>query len=188
MKKTILSLIAVLTIGIVAAQDFGFSKEDIFLEGNLKYSKMEDFMDNEKTVFEFTPSVGYFVNDDFALGLGLAYVSEKLNDAKESAYGAGFFGRYYFLDLGKRFKTYSQASFVYAKTKETDVKTIALGVDLGINYFVTERFAISFVLANLVDYTYASYEGESSSNFNVNLNEFENFFGNHAKFGLTYKF
>ena len=124
------------------------------------------------------------------------------------SFNAGVFARYYFLDLGKRFKTYGEfgAGFNSGNTERTqtgaddpiedfDTSGFGAGVSLGMNYFITECFAINFVLTDLVSYSSTTMENQlpmtsnevKSSGFNGNLNVFNNFFDT-ATFGLTYKF
>ncbi len=201
MKKIILSLAAIFAFGAASAQEvssFGFGQGDVFVEGNLKFSATKSSGNVKTTEFEFAPAAGYFLSDDFALGLGLTVASLKESTSgtdtkKASAFGVDVFGRYYFLELGQRFKTYGQAGvgFAGSNDKLNDLKSTAIGagVGLGINYFLTEKLAINFALTDLVSFTSSKPKGGSAStSFDLNVNEFNNFFGSNATFGLTYKF
>lgn len=215
MKKVLLSAIAVFSLTFANAQEeekkgFGFAQGDVLVEGNLMFgSNKEEAGTNEvKTnTFAFTPKVGYMLTDKVALGVELGIGSSKMEEtdtgfsAEETAnsFGAGVFARYYFLDLGERFKTYAEAGLGFGSTKweEDSVETrkdsnFGLGIDLGINYFVTESFAINFGLNNVIGFESGKSEfpggGETKSNsFNGNLNTFNNFFDTPS-FGLTWKF
>ena len=205
MKKIILSVAAVFAFGFANAQEevkeakgFGFSKGNIMVEGNLGFDSTNDKNTKEKTnSFEFNPKAGYFVTDKFAVGIQLGIGSDKTSVAgtdtnKNSNFNAGVFGRYYFLDLGQRFKTYAEADVVMnsGKTGLANAKYsgVGAGAGLGINYFVSESFAINFGLTNILSYNTNKYKGgESVSEFNANVNVFNNFF-TAAQFGLTYKF
>lgn len=199
MKKVILAAIAVMVFGFANAQDsgsFGFSKGNIFLEGNLGLSSKNDKNTETKTnFFEFNPKAGYFLTDKFALGLDLGVGSYKKmapgSDAdKSSVFKAGVFGRYYFLDLGQRFKTYAEAGVGLDSGKEGSAKYSGVGFNagLGVNYFVSNNFAINFGLTDILAYdSYKFKGGKAVSEFDANLNVFNNFFS-AAKFGLTYKF
>ena len=205
MKKIILSLVAVFAFGIASAQDgdFGFKKGNLFLEGNLKLGSVtENTSGTEKktNTFEFTPQAGYFLSDKFAVGLGIGVGSEKIKVAgnqtsKSNNFGFGFFGRYYFLELGQRFKVYGQGNVALdfsslqtgSGTDKAKATTFGVGAGLGINYFVTPKLAINFGLADVVSFnTTKPKDGEASNEFKVNINEFNNFFGSNATFGLTY--
>jgi len=199
MKKLILAAIAVMGFSAANAQDsgsYGFSKGNILLEGNLGFSANNDKNTDVKTnSFEFNPKAGYFLTDKFALGLDLGIGSDKKKVAgtdadKNSNFNVGVFGRYYFLDLGQRFKTYAEAGVGLNTGKEGEAKYsgVGFGAGLGINYFVSNSFAINFGLTDILAYDTNKYKGgKAVSDFNANLNVFNNFFST-ATFGLTYKF
>ncbi|MBF01702.1 MAG: hypothetical protein CMP76_00235 [Flavobacterium sp.] len=203
MKKLLFAAVAVFAFATANAQEeggssFGFSQGNILLEGNLGFSSSNDKNTETKTnSFEFNPKAGYFLNDKFALGLELSVGSDKEEVAgtetdKNSNFGAGVFARYYFLDLGQRFKTYAEAGVGFNSGKQglADAKYsgVGAGAGLGINYFLTENFAINFALTDILSYSTNKYDGgEAVSEFNANVNVFNNFFTT-AQFGLTYKF
>src|SRR5690554_4843447 len=181
MKKIFLSL-AVLATGVTvqAQEGFGFKEGDILLEGSLQLNSAKESIEIE-------------------LGIG-AYkqVQEAGSTEKEvtsNGFYAGVFGRYYFLDLGQRFKTYSELGAGMTNSKYTDVagnvsKTsgFGAGLGLGINYFVTPKIAINFGLSDLLHF---STEKDKDTNvktdeFGANINIFDNFFTT-ASFGLTFK-
>lgn len=166
----------------------------------------------------FSPKAGYFFTDKFAAGIELTILNSKqtttrfsdvagepddVEEIKVNGFGASLFARYYFLKLGKRFQTYAElgAGFGSLKEKETQdnetksgtFKSISANVDLGINYFVTQKVAISFTLANILEYSGIKAENDQdhtiqkSSGFTGNVNVFENFFETPT-FGLLYQF
>lgn len=221
MKKVLLSAVALVAFTFANAQEeskgFGFAKGDVLVEGNLAFGSSKstdsfngtDLEETKTSSFTFTPKVGYFVTDKLAVGAELGvgsgkqevtdFVANTNTENKGNSFGAGVFARYYFLDLGQRFKTYAEAGVGFGSTKwEQDGQEIqkdnsfSLGIDLGINYFVTERFAISFGLNNVLGYSSTKSEfpggGETKeNNFGGNLNTFDNFFDTPS-FGLTWKF
>ena len=201
MKKVLLSAVALLTIGFANAQEeksFGFAKGDVIVEGNLTFGSTNDKNSDVKTNnFEFNPKVGYFLTDKVVLGLEVGVGSDKEETAgvdtdKNSNFNVGVFGRYYFLDLGQRFKTYAEAGLGLqsGKTGLADAKYsgVGAGAGLGINYFVSESFAINFGLTDILSYSSSKDDGaENVSEFNANVNVFNNFFTT-AQFGLTFKF
>lgn len=201
----ILSAMAVFALSFANAQEgeptFGFSEGDFFVEGNIGFGSTNDKNTEVKTSsFNFNPKVGYFISEDLAVGLDLGFGSNKTevagtDVAKVSAVGFGGFARYYFLDLGKRFKTYGEFGVGYAtandKIAEVKTNTIGVGAGLGINYFVTESFAINFGLADILSYSSSKTDidgDEGSNEFGFGFGEFNNFFGTTATFGLTFKF
>lgn len=206
MKKILLS-VAVLALGYTAqAQEntFGFQEGDVIIEGNLGFNSTNNKNTETKTnSFNFNPKAGLFVSEKFAVGLELNLHSEKEtqtianteNVDKANAFYAGAFGRYYFLELGQRFKTYAEVGLGFGSaknevngTKGPKTNGFGAGLGLGVNYFVTEKMAINFGLSDVLSYNSSKIEGgKNVSEFNGNLNVFNNFFST-AQFGLTYKF
>lgn len=202
MKKVLLSAVALLAFGFANAQEeekgFGFAQGDVIVEGNLSFNSTNDKNTEVKTNgFQFNPKVGYFLNDKFAIGVELGVGSDKEETAgtetdKNSNFNAGVFGRYYFLDLGKRFKTYAEAGLGMESGKaglaDAKYSGFGFGAGLGMNYFVSDSFAINFALTDVLSYSSQKWDGaENVSEFNANVNVFNNFFTT-AQFGLTYKF
>lgn len=203
MKKIILTVAAVFAMTFANAQEkeakgFGFSEGDILLEGNIGFNSTNDKNSETKTnSFEFNPKAGYFLTDKFVVGVQLGIGSDKTEVAgnetdKNSNFDAGVFGRYYFLNLGERFKTYSEAGLNLNSGKdglaEDKYSGIGFNVGLGINYFVTENIAINFGLTDILSYNSNKYDGaEAETELNGNVNVFNNFFDT-ANFGLTFKF
>ncbi|MDR2281566.1 MAG: outer membrane beta-barrel protein [Sphingobacterium sp.] len=214
MKKFLLTLTAV--AGLTAAsqaQEFGFEKGNFIVEGNFNSSNTNNKNTKEKnSTFNFNPKAGYFVTDKIAVGVDFGFGQEKnttvnaTTDVKtiktDKNFGVGAFGRYYFLEVGSRFKTYTEVGVGYANTKagETkvgDVKTDAVKVNgfganagIGANFFLTEKIAVNFAFANVISYGSAKADldgAKASTAFNTNVNVFNNFFDN-ATFGLTFKF
>ncbi len=207
MKKIILTVAAVFVLGFANAQDkkeskgFGFSKGDIFVEGSLTMNSTNDKNTEVKTSsMNFSPKAGYLLSDKFAVGLNLGFGSGKSTTSgtdtnKTSSFNVGAFGRYYFLELGQRFKTYTEFGFNVGSEKvgvgsTVTTNTFNLGAGLGMNYFVTPKVAISFGLGNVINYGTSKTDmsgDKGSSDMNVNLNVFNNFF-NTPTFGALYKF
>ncbi|MES2544404.1 MAG: outer membrane beta-barrel protein [Bacteroidota bacterium] len=206
MKKVILTVAAIFAFGFANAQDkkdasgFGFTSGDVFIEGSVSFDSTNDKNTETKTNdFEVNPKVGYFLNDNFAVGAELSFGSGKTEvagteTAKTSSLGIGVFGRYYFLNLGERFKTYTEFGFGLTNEKDdiADVKTTGFGVGagLGMNYFVTPKMAISFGLSDILTYnsTKTDVTGDEGANeLHLNVNVFNNFFATPT-FGMLYKF
>lgn len=211
MKKLLLTLTAIAGLTFASnAQDFGFKKTDFIVEGNFQATSVNNKNTDEKfSEFNFTPKFGYFVSDKIAVGVEFAFGQEKETTQqtagetinKDNVFGVGAFGRYYFLELGSRFKTYTELGAGYLGTKsEVEVagtttenpKVNGFGANLGIgaNYFLTDKIAINFAFTDVLSYGSAKADvdgAKSVSVFNANVNQFNNFFSN-ATFGLTFKF
>ncbi|WP_040278588.1 outer membrane beta-barrel protein [Psychroserpens damuponensis] len=204
MKKLLLmAAVAVFGLSNVNAQDeqptFSFSEGDIFIEGNVGFNSTNDKNTEEKfNSLTIAPKVGFFLNEDLAIGGTVFYNSAKTEVAGTdisdiSGFGVGGFARYYFLDLGERFKTYGEFGVGYSSNKNNiddfKLNTINAGLDLGINYFVTEKIALSFALRNVLGFssTKADVDGaEAVSEFNLGFGDVANPFGGNAAFGILF--
>ena len=213
MKKLVLSLVAVAAFGFTAnAQEkekptFGFQEGNVMIEGSFQIQDqvVKDSNSGFKTKtthYTFNPKIGYFLSDKVAVGASLGFGKGSVEsdaigaDITGTKLYAGAFARYYFLELGNRFKTYAEVGVGYQEGKVSSIKYketgFVAGIDLGFNYFVTEKLAVSFALGNV--FSYKNYDMKedgtklgSVSETEANLNVFNNFFDN-ATFGLVYKF
>jgi|694.fasta_scaffold03829_18 outer membrane protein len=206
MKKIFLTVAAVVTFGFANAQKdesksiMGFSEGDMFVEGSfgVKSGNTTSQGPNDvKSSYTFSPKVGYLISDKIALGIRIDAIQDKLyNGTKTNTFGAGAFARYFFLSLGaeKSFQAYGQASLGFSGTKTKNASGNEIGksdnlnggIDLGMNYFVTKNWAITFTLANLVSYDTVDNGGESNNGLNVQVGTINNPFA-VARFGLLYK-
>lgn|SRR5690554_110450 len=211
MRKIFLSLAVVATTVAAQAQEgFGFSEGDILLEGSLQLNSQKNSGEESGTTFSFkesstlfTPKAGYFINDQFAIGIelgigaakGVSTFGSTETEEKTNAFYAGVFGRYYFLELGERFKTYSEVGMGMMNAKFTDnfgnvskTSGFGAGLGLGVNYFLTPKIAINFELTDLLYFTTMKDKNTDikTNEFGLKINEFNNFFGT-ANFGLTFK-
>lgn len=197
MKKIILSILAVAAFGTANAQEEstvnGFSKGDKFVEGSFSF-RSGDFEDS----WAFNPSMGYMLDDKWAVGGRLNFGGSKDNNTndKESVLGITGFARYYFLSLGetKSFQAFGEAGLGYSAItedpnvgdKSTD-NTINANISIGMNYFFTSHWAATFTLANILQYnSYSPENGDNSSDLKVEVNLFNNIFA-QPQFGLLYK-
>ncbi|HSD13016.1 MAG TPA: outer membrane beta-barrel protein [Flavobacterium sp.] len=210
MKKILLSVAAIFAFGFANAQDtvkseseYGFAKGNMYVEGSLSVKS-----DDDSNSFSFNPKFGYMITDQISIGGDLDIGSSKQDrigaldpDKKSSNWGIGAFARYNFLELNnKRFVAYGEVGLGFSSTKvEEDYidpipdyddtsNGIKANVDLGINYFITPRFAAVFVVANVISYNNENPEhGDSTNSFSMDINLFNNPF-DQAQFGLLYKF
>lgn len=214
MRKKILTIAAVAGFSLTSnAQEVVFGKKDVIVEGNLSFNSI----DNKNTAlkisnFEFRPKVGYFFADKLAAGISVnlgytindQYAKDQYGNerrVKHNNLGVGLFGRYYFLELGARFKTYTELNVDFNGTKSKTTfdriststpKTNNLDVTAGIgaNYFLTNKIALNFSFSNIVGFRTSKLDkdgAKANNEFRLNINEFDNFF-NTAKFGLMFKF
>jgi outer membrane protein W len=153
--------------------------------------KQGDFKTN---TFDFVPAVGFFVSDNIALEANLIVGSGKDEfgefEDKVSSFG-GALGATYFFTPASRFSFTVGAGLSYVSSKfeqtgEEDLSndTFAIAVAPGINYFISNHFALRASVGAL------SYS--SSKNDTPNAEAFNSFGLNldlsDINFGVTYKF
>ena len=208
MKKVLLSAVALLAFGFANAQEEksngGFSKGDIFISGSVGYTteKQEDLKVNSYVV---APKVGYFINENIALGLGLGLGNGKVEFDGETAaenktVEFSAYGRYYLKT--SKFAPFAELNVNYGTTSSefvgtlsggdlapafgsgNDINTFSINIAPGFNYFVSEKLALETSVGLL---------GYSSSKEDVDgaeaINKFElglDFAS--INFGVLYKF
>lgn len=214
MKKILfLAVIAVFGLTSVNAQEestFGFTTGDIFIEGNVSFGSLTDedtiggsTSETKTSNFNLSPKAGYFISDGFAIGIELSIGSTKqeaegTDTLDQSLTAFGVFGRYYFLPLGERFKPFTEFGVGFGSGSDdisnVDITSLGFGAGLGVNYFLTENWALSFNLRNILSYTSTKSEvdgvdGDTTiSEFDFGFGDVSNPFGSDASFGILYKF
>lgn len=204
MKKLVCSLAALFAFGIASAQETttaseGFKQGDAFISGSVGVSTQKNG-DLKASSFNVSPSVGYFVNNNIALGVSLGYNHSNQDyrdvtvdyERKTSTFTAGVFGRYYLMPASK-FSVFGQLGVNYATSKATierfdsedTYNTFGVLIAPGINYFISDHFALEATFG-LLSYTTAKpdvdYDIDSTDTFNFGLNL------SNINFGLIYKF
>ncbi|MBD1421658.1 autotransporter domain-containing protein [Sphingobacterium chuzhouense] len=206
MKKFTIILVALMSfVAIVKAQEFNFKKGNFLVEGTLSASVQEGGMENydKRSAFGFQPQASYFLTDKLALGLSFGIGNGKFEesiDATEGTidynhYSAGVFGRYYFLDLGTRFKTFTSLEGHFMDMSYNDdifdlpnTKQYAIRGGIGMNFFITRNVAINYTFSNVVGFSsLKSGENSTTNSFSLSLNDFQNFF-NSGSFSLSFRF
>jgi len=198
MKKIILSTVAILAFGFANAQDtktagsMGFAKGDLFLSGtvNVSNEKTGDVKEDGLTV---SPSIGYFLADNWALVGGIEFGSTKDDDGvadpvKTSSFGVNA-GVAYFFTPANQFSVSLGGNISYTSSNfdngvvDVDTKEIGVNVPLGLHYFVSDKFAIMAQWGGL-GYTTNDNGGDDAdktNNLSLGLNM------DSIGFGLLYK-
>jgi outer membrane protein len=197
MKKIILTVAAVFALTFANAQDKkesseGFAKGDLYLTGTAGFSSEKEG-DAKVDGFTLSPGLGYFLTENIALEGGLSITSAKFDDgagSEEKANGFGFnAGARYFWTPASKFSLSVGANISYASTKFDDgagdvtEKEIGLNIPLGLNYFVSNDFALT---ASWGGFGYSSNDNggngaEKTTGFNLGLDL------STINFGLIYK-
>lgn len=197
MKKLFFAaIIAVFSLGAVNAQEnetstAGFDQGDVYVSGRLGFNSFKAG-EEKSSNFNLSPSVGYFVSDNIAIEAGLNIGSNKYaNDSKSSSFG-GELGANYFFTPADKFSFTVGAGFAYSTlkresssgTESPKVNSFIFAVSPGLNYFVSDSFALRASIGALsYGSTKVDVDGaEASNNFGLNLNL------SNINFGVTYKF
>ena len=208
MKKIILTVAAVFALTFANAQDKkegtggpGFANGDLYLSGKAGFDSTKDDLDNDLSKnngFELSPGLGYFISDNLAIEGQLSFASRTKEEAssgdeiKDTGFGIAAGVRYFFtpasqfsLSIGgnvsymstKREVTTSSGSF------DGTAKEIGFNVPLGLNYFVSNDFALT---AEWGGFGYSSNDNggngaPKTTGFNLGLDL------SSISFGLLYK-
>ena len=202
MKKLILSVAAVFAFGFVSAQDSsdgngGFAKGDLYLTGTANFFS-EKTGDIKSDNFTVVPGVGYFVAENVAIEGSLGYTSatdvqffgNDFFEVKNSGFIASA-GVKYFWTPANKFSLFVGGNLSYASIK-TEVagfnddftnNIIGVNVPVGLQYFVSNRFAITSTWGGL-GYTSSDNGGdgaEKTNGFDIGLDL------SAINFGLLFK-
>lgn len=193
MKKAIFTIsIILLTTIIVNAQKSseGFSKGNIFTSGQFAFNS-QTTGDLKTTSIDFSPTVGYFVSNNVAIGvqLGVTNSISKFKSTKtgeKNGYSAGVLARYY-MNPTNKFSVFGSAALNFGalNTKDSiNTTNFSFGFAPGISYFLSNHFAIETTIGNLgfssTKPDVAGSDATNSINFGLNLTA--------ATFSLVYKF
>lgn len=190
MKKLLLSVVAV--AGLVYGANAQTEKGKVILGGNVGFNstKVEGAAKSDVS-FSIVPSVGYFVDNNFAIGtsVGYNYNKQVSENTLNQAFVVAPFGRYY-VGLSDQFKFFGQLSvpMAFGNNKivndngDTGAKvasTTSIGVNIapGFAFFPTKRIGIE-VSVNGLGYNNLNVKNEitggevSSNSFGLEANTF----------------
>lgn len=157
---------------------------------------------SENSNWGFVPNVGYFISDNFSLGLQLGFSSHNVKtneiEGNGSAFQYGVYGRWY-KPISDKFYFFNALSLVLAngtsdaldvssgQETKMDMSSFSANVSPGLTYFMTDWLALDTSI-NLLSYTSTKSETENNNfsrksdafNFNLNLTS--------LNFGLMFYF
>ncbi|WP_442266744.1 outer membrane beta-barrel protein [Tenacibaculum sp. ZS6-P6] len=172
----------------------GFEKEDFFITGSVSYTNTSiSGIDDSLGSFTIAPAAGYFITENLALQLELSYNSLDIINVTGFANSRDTFGVAagvnYFFTPAQRFSFTLEGNVFYANTSEDnnfspDTNTFGIVVSPGINYFISNSFALNASVGALgFNSSKDDIDGARARNtfvFNMNLST--------IALGLTYKF
>jgi outer membrane immunogenic protein len=197
MKKRVFTIAAfMLTISTMLSAQ-------VFVSGafNISTSSSKETMgsvsiEGDKTFeFNFIPKAGYFISEDFAIGLGFGFGTSKITSPKEITYSGeeeiikenswiiAPFARYYFARTGE-LSFFGEASFgigggktEYSEGGVTEdgpkLSMIGFGISPAISYNLSERFAIEAYFGSLGYSSITSEETEGEDTYKQTVSGIE---------------
>ena len=160
MKKIILTVAAVFALTFANAQDKkesseGFAKGDLFLTGSFGFST-DKTGDSKSDGFNIKPGIGYFLTENLALVGQVRFESTKDDDGsgtptstfKTTSVGIAAGVNYYWTPASK-FSLSLGGMLSYDSIKsdngvaDSTAKEIGVSVPLGLQYFVSDSFALT---------------------------------------------
>lgn len=177
MKKLFLTLSA--AVALTFAANAQTEKGKTILGGNVSYdyTNIKD-VDGNVQSFSILPSVGVFVSDNVAVGLGFGYAWSQNDDGSDKTklgeFAAAPYARLYKGDGNFKFFGQLSVPMAWGNSKENDTKlasTERYGVELapGFAYFPTEKIGIEFSVRGLY---YQNYTSKPEGGDNVSTNSF----------------
>ena len=153
MKKNILSVILLLSYLTIIAQEakdvqVGFKEGDIAIYGISSFDKIGTG-DNKVSALVLNTGVNYFVGKNVAIQSGVSISFGEENDVKQSRFGADL-GVSYFFKPASKFSfsfganiSYFASSLQSGSDAAQNSKQFAFKIPLGMNYFLSDSFAIT---------------------------------------------
>lgn len=179
--KKLFSLIAVAFVAMsVNAQ--------VYVGGSLgidAWSSQKNAGDRSETTFIILPEVGYNLNDEWAVGTVIGYVSDKwnhINGISESAFTFNPYARYTYLKAGK-VSLFVDGGVDFTTASKADWNELAIGLKPGLAVSLSDN--ISFVShLGFIGYDVLNPDGDDNniSKFGLDLS------GNNLTFGLYFNF
>lgn len=179
MKKLLLSF--ALLGGVVFTSQAQTDKGDFMLGGNVSFNTIKSDASGAKSSYDLSivPNIGYFVDDNIAVGTGIGYQTARLDEASEFGKTEAFviapFGRYY-TPITNNFKFFGQLSvpMAFGNVKEIDENletgsktgsSTSIGVALspGFAYFPSNKIGIEFAINGLSYNNYSVEDGDGNS-------------------------
>lgn len=138
-----MSVVATAAMGANAQTEKG----TLMLGGSAGFSSTKVKGMDASTSVEISPTIGYFVGENIAVGAGVSVQSVK---DVNTTFGIGPFVRYYFLPIGTNAKLFGHANFGFMSSKdkgasESDNAT-TWGIAAGPAFFLNPSIALEATL------------------------------------------
>ena len=141
--------------------------------------------DKSETTFAILPEIGYNLNDEWAIGTVIGYVSDKwtgVNGISESAFTFNPYARYTYLKAGK-VSLFVDGGVDFTTASKADWNELAVGLKPGLAVSLTDNISLVSHLG-FIGYDVLNPDGDDNnvSKFGLDLS------GNNLTFGLYINF
>ncbi|MCD9018358.1 porin family protein [Parachryseolinea silvisoli] len=177
MKK--LLSICVLAVGVAGYAQAQTTAGNMLLGGGIGYTSQKQETagdDATNNTFSFTPSFGYFVADNFAVGLNLDFASsnrenwdEFNGEYKVTDFLFEPFARYYMFTPNDKFAFFVEGALGFGSRKvdpedfdETKSGMFRFRASPGFAYFISDKWSLDFELSG-ISYTSVDPDKDSDS-------------------------
>jgi hypothetical protein len=145
MKKLFFAALMITGVQFANAQ---VNKGQWLAGGNVSFESMKQG-DWKVTTFDFSPNVGFFVANKFAVGLRPTIMFEDDNQFEDAGtlIGAGPFLRYYFLPSAQKLNIFADADAIFGTTGRSEKNGFnQFDISAGPALFLTPHTALEFAL------------------------------------------
>jgi len=149
------SVFIVFLFSITLIAQTPFEKGTYNLNGSLSFSSQsyEGGSDN-LDILTFNPQVGYFVGENFSLGLSLSYVNISLANSESTTLGIGPSFRFY-LHSERTIKPFFSLGYSYTESSNSSNKEKVIGTQFiitgGFDYFITSNVALETTISYMLN-------------------------------------
>jgi len=170
MKKLLFVACLLQIVQFANAQEGPIAKGTVMANGGLAF-----FAGDGTTQFSLTPTIGFFVADNFAIGGAVGVSVNKIGEVKNNSFGLGPFARYYIGKTATKPFVVGEVNFLSNKAKSAsgdEVKSNGTSFLFGLGFaaFVNETVAIEGLSGyNYTDYNTAEGTGGFALRFGFGL-------------------
>lgn len=183
MKKILMTLVAVFATMTMSAQWYVGGSVSVDSWSSQKFAG-----DKSETTFALLPEIGYNLNDEWAVGTVIGYVSDKFNGINgvnvlsESAFTFNPYARYTFFKAGK-VNFFVDGGIDFTSASKADWTELAFGVKPGLAVNLTDN--ISFVShLGFIGFDQYNPDGDDNNITKVGVD----LSGTNLTFGLYFNF
>lgn len=180
MKKILMTIVAVFATVTMNAQWYVGGSVSVD-----SWSSQKLAGDKSETTFALLPEIGYNLNDEWAVGTVIGYVSDKfngVNGVSESAFTFNPYARYTFFKAGK-VNFFVDGGIDFTSASKADWTELAFGVKPGLAVNLTDN--ISFVShLGFIGFDQFNPDGDDNNTTKVGVD----LSGTNLTFGLYFNF